>query len=218
MMLWLEKRKLWLGKRPLVRFTVAVLALLPACFAVWYVWGAYFALPSLLIAKPVLLAWLGESIASVTLQGTDMTVLLRYGESNGAILPAQVAGNQIGHSINTRILSYSIPFYLALYFATPLRSGWTGFLWCLMALCLLIAIGLVVTELKNLAFGLPPELLASAAFPPTDAIALAYQFSTLMVPPLAPVLLWAYTAMDSPAFLALLPESFRPAQASEPRI
>jgi hypothetical protein len=84
-----------------------------------------------------------------------------------------------------------------------------------VALWMLLAAGIVATVLKDFMLTMGPAFLEVAAVPPADAIALAYQFSTLMVPPLAPVVLWAYAASESPAFLSLLPSSLRPAQTSD---
>jgi hypothetical protein len=63
--------------------------------------------------------------------------------------------------------------------------------------------------------GMGEVFLARDGVPPADAIALAYQFSTLMVPPLAPVLLWAWTAGDSAAFRGLFTAVKSPDQAAD---
>ncbi|WP_439107305.1 exosortase H-associated membrane protein [Congregibacter sp.] len=209
---------IFLEKRPLLRFALAVFALLPACFVAWHFLGAFVAAPALLVVEPVLLGWLGNTIASINLQGTDMLILANFGEDGGRIMSAAAAGNQLGYTINTRTLSYSIPFFAALHFATPMRASWEKFAWCLLGLWALLALGLISTALKDLMLGLGSHFMDNEAVPPSDAIALLYQFSTLMVPPLAPVILWAYTAKDSPAFLGLLPEALRPAKAEDARI
>ncbi|MFK8041467.1 exosortase H-associated membrane protein [Congregibacter sp.] len=205
----------YLEHRPLLRFTLIVFALLPACFLVWYFLGNFIAAPAVVLVEPVLIAWLGDTVASVGLQGTDLLIMSNYGEDGGRIMAAEQAGNQLGYTINTRTLSYSIPFFTALHLATPMRASWEKFAWCLLGLWILLALGLISTALKDLMLGLGAAFMESEAVPPTDIIALAYQFSTLMVPPLAPVLLWAYTAKDSPTFIGLLPEAIRPSLTSE---
>jgi len=205
----------WLEQRPLLRFVLGVLGLLPAAFLVWYFLGSAIAAPAVMIIKPVLLGWLPQVIDSMALQGTDLMVLARFGELDGAILAAEQAGNQLGYPVNTRSLSYSIPFFTALYFATPMRGGIDRYCWCLLILWGLLALGLIGVTLKNLMLGLGSVFLEQAYVPPADAIALLYQLSTLMVPPLAPVILWAYVARDSTPFAQLLPPSLRPAQRSD---
>lgn len=205
----------WLSKHPLLRFMLTVFALLPACFLVWYFIGNFIAAPAVVLVEPVLLGWLGDTVASVTLRETDMLVMSNYGETGGVIMAHTAAGNQLGYPVDTRTLSYSIPFFTALHLATPMRASWEKFAWCLLGLWLLLAVGLISTTLKDLMLGLGAVFMDQEAVPPTDVIALLYQFSTLMVPPLAPVLLWAYTAKDSPAFIGLLPESLRPVQDND---
>jgi hypothetical protein len=169
-----------------------------------------------MLADPLLSVWLGDSVASVALNGTEMLVISRYGENDGELMSAAVAGNQLGFPINTRTLSYSIPFFAALHFATPMRSGWDRFAWSLLLLWLLLAIGLVSTVLKDMMLSLGALFMENGRVPPADLIALAYQFSTLMVPPLAPVILWAYSAKDSPTFLSLLPDTLRSESTGDP--
>ncbi|WOJ95757.1 exosortase H-associated membrane protein [Congregibacter brevis] len=205
----------YLEHRPLLRFMLTVFALLPACFLVWYFLGNFVAAPAVVLVEPVLIAWLGDTVASVGLRDTDLLIMSNYGEDGGHIMAAERAGNQLGYTIDTRTLSYSIPFFTALHIATPMRASWEKFAWCLLGLWTLLAVGLISTALKDLMLGLGATFMETEAVPPTDIIALAYQFSTLMVPPLAPVLLWAYTAKASPTFIGLLPEALRPAQNSE---
>jgi hypothetical protein len=203
---------------PLLRFLGLVVALLPACFVAWWYLGKLVAAPAVLLVKLALSAWLGSDvIASITLDGTDMLVLTNLGEAGGEIFSAEAAGNQLGFPIDTRVLSYSIPFYAALHFATPMPAPWERFARALLLLWLLLVVGLVSTALKDLMLGLGEYFLQLPGVPPADAVALAYQFSTLMIPPLAPVVLWALGARDVPAFRALLPAGLGatpPAEAS----
>ena len=210
-----DRLRLWFEHRPLLRFVLAVFALLPACFLAWYALGVVIAGPSVMLADFVLGLWLPDVIESTRLEGTQLVVLSHYGETGGRFGPAEAMGNQLGYPINTRTLSYSIPFFSALYFATPQRGGMGSYAWALLGLWLLLAAGLVATAAKDLMLGLGTLFLDQPYVPPTDAIALAYQFSVLMVPPLAPVLLWAYVAAESPAFRALFSAVRRPLQARD---
>lgn len=198
-----------LKSRPLLRFALTVLALLPACFVLWNFLAAYVAAPAIIVAQASLQLWVPELIESVAQQGTVMLVTSQFGESGGQILRAEVAGNQLAYPINSRTLSYSIPFFIALYFSTPGRDRLENFSWCLLALWGLLAVGLIATAAKELLVSLGPVYIEHSATPSPDITALLYQFSVLMVPALAPVLLWAYTARTSPAFRALLPEPLR---------
>ena len=206
---------LWFERRPLLRFVLALIALLPACFVTWYFLGATLAAPSALLADAMLGLWLPGVVAETRLTGTEFMVLSRYGEVGGRFYPAEEAGNQLAYPINTRTLSYSMPFFAALYLATPVRGGIDRFAWSFLALWLLLALGLVATTLKNYLLSMGDAFIALDGVPPAAAIALAYQFSTLMVPPLAPVVLWAYAVGDSSAFRGLFTGVESPENATD---
>ena len=192
------------SSRPLLRFTLWVIALLPICFVTWWYFGALLTAPAVWLVNAVLTAWVPEVVQSVSLEGTTMTVLTLFGENNGAIQPAAQAGNQLAFPFDTRILSYSIPFFAALHFATPLEAALERFLQAVLVLWLLLAVGLLATALKDLMLGLGSVLLEQPGVPSANAIALAYQFCTLMIPPVTPVVIWAYMARQSSTFRELL--------------
>jgi len=213
--MYLERLRAWFERRPVLRFLLSMLALLPACFVGWHFLGATLAAPSALLADWILGFWPAGVVAETRLEGTQFMVLSAYGEVDGQFYPADEAGNQLGFPVDTRVLSYSMPFFTALFLATPARAGIDRFAWCFLALWLLLAMGLIATTLKNLLLGLGEAFLALGGVPPASAIALLYQFSTLMVPPLAPVVLWAYTASDSATFRALFGAGNSPDQATD---
>ncbi|GAB5414032.1 MAG: hypothetical protein Cons2KO_16350 [Congregibacter sp.] len=215
MTIFLQHLKDRLRSRPLLLFTLKVFALLPACFVLWHYLSAFVAGPGVAVAKAILTAWLPELVDEVSLRSTEMFVMSRYGESGGQIVSADQAGNQLAYPISTRALSYSTAFYAALHFATGPGARWSQFGWSLLVLWMLLAIGLVSTAAKDLMLAMPEVFTALPQTPPADVIALLYQFSALIVPPLAPILLWAYNARDSEALRSLLPRPRKPAQASE---
>ncbi|MEP1469783.1 MAG: exosortase H-associated membrane protein [Halieaceae bacterium] len=190
-------------KATVKRFFGFVVVLLPAMFIVWHALGSVVAAPAVALSGAILQWWLPELISEVTLNGTHMVIAAAVGELNGALLPSAEAGNQLAFQLDTRTLSYSIPFYAALHFATPMHSSLERFARGLLILWLLIIIGLIFTSLKDLMLGLG-ALFFSSSVPPADAIALGYQFSVLMVPPVAPVLIWAFEARDVGLFPQLI--------------
>jgi hypothetical protein len=191
-------------KTPTVRrFFGFVVVLLPAMFIVWHALGSVVAAPAVALAGEILQWWLPELVSEVSLDGTHMVIAAAVGELNGAILPATEAGNQLAFRLDTRTLTYSIPFYAALHFATPMQSSLERFARGLLILWLLAIIGLLFTSLKDLMLGLGSTFFASSV-PPADAVALGYQFSVLMVPPVAPVLIWAFEARDVGLFPQLI--------------
>jgi hypothetical protein len=192
---------------PLGFFGRVLLLLVPA-FAAWYLLSSVLTAPAVWLVSEILPAWLPELVASVYLEGATMTVLSSLGEANGSILPAEQAGGALGFRIDSRVLSYSMPFFAALHFATPLPGRWERFARGLFVLWLQLVPGLITTALKDLMLTLGEVFLAAPGTPPADVVALAYQFNTLMVPPLAPILLWGWEARRSSAIQALFPALF----------
>ncbi|MEQ8516432.1 MAG: exosortase H-associated membrane protein [Chromatocurvus sp.] len=187
------------------RFFGLVLLLMPVTFVAWYALGSLLAAPAVWLSSLILEPWLPELIDSVTLQDTRMMVMATLGEVNGSFLPAEEAGYQLGLPADTRVLTYSIPFYAALHFATPMPASWERFARALLVLWLLVILGLVSTTLKNFMVTFGERLIALPQSPPADVIALAYQFNTLIVPPLAPILLWGLAVRNTPVMQSLFP-------------
>lgn len=187
------------------RFFGLVLLLMPVMFVIWYALGSLVAAPAVWLSSIILGNWFPELIASVTLQDTQMMVMATLGELDGRFLPADDAGYQLGLPVDTRVLTYSIPFYAALHFATPMPASWERFARALLVLWILVIFGLISTTLKNFMLTFGERLLSLPQSPPADVIALVYQFNTLIVPPLAPILLWGLAVRQTPIMQSLFP-------------
>ena len=142
-----------------------------------------------------------------------MVMASQFGEAGGQIVPLNEAEFQFGFHQETRLLSYSIPFFAALHFATPMQNSLERFARALLVLWVLMVLGLVAVGLKNLMVTLGNVAFDNGALPPAPLIGLLYQFSVLIVPTVAPLCLWAWEARSLPAFQALLPASIFPSQA-----
>ena len=197
------------------RFFGLVLLLMPVTFVAWYALGSLLAAPAVWLSSLLLENWFPELIASVTLQDTRMMVMATLGEVDGRFLPAIEAGYQLGLPVDTRVLTYCIPFYAALHFATPMPGSWERFARALLVLWLLVILGLVSTTLKNFMLTFGERLVDLPQAPPADVIALVYQFSTLIVPPLAPILLWGFAVRDTPVMRSLFPSALARPSPSE---
>ena len=134
-------------------------------------------------------------------------MLFRSGEAGQSVVPLDQAEYQLAFPLNTRILSYSIPFYAALHFASRIEGSLERFARGLLVLWLLMFVGVMAVTLKNLMLGLGGDLLWTAStnpLPSANAIALLFQFSTLIVPTVAPIMLWAWSVRESPRWRAIL--------------
>lgn len=181
------------------RYMAWVLLIMVPCFGLWYAGGALPASPAFYLSKLGLKWALPEVVYDVTLSDTRMLVVTQFGEVGDKIVSAAKAGHQMAYPVDTRLHSFSIPFFAALLFASRVRQPVERFCRGLLVLWLLMALGLFVVCLKNLMLGLGEVLYStsSVALPPPPVIALLYQLFTLIVPTLAPILLWVWMARDS---------------------
>lgn len=188
------------------RFVGLVVVLLLPCFALWYALGNLTPAPGLWLGQAILTWGLPELVDEVTFSGHELLVMSQFAEANGQVAPLTSGGYQLGFPVNSRTLSYSIPFYTALHFATRMPESSSRYVFALVVLWLFIGLGVVAITLKNLMLTLGDKLfLYGGSFvPPSEVIALSFQFSTLIVPTVVPILLWAWASRDSGLWDTLL--------------
>jgi hypothetical protein len=97
-------------------------------------------------------------------------------------------------TLNPMVYAWSLPLFGGLAMATPLSTGrrMLQFALALAVIWLGQAFGIVAEALKTLAFDAGASGAAAVAQAGLDAnaIALAYQFATLVLPAIVPVALW----------------------------
>ena len=189
----------------LFRFVAKLFGLMAITFTLWHVTASVLAAPVALSAGALLQWWLPGLIEQAYLEGTTFLVITTIGETNGQMMSAAVAGNQLQLSNETRLLSYSVPFYAALHFATPMEGTIERFARGLLVLWILMIVGLIALVLKDMMITFGDVMFSRGALlPPPAAVALVYQFSVLIVPAVAPLLLWGYAARSNPLLNTLL--------------
>jgi hypothetical protein len=186
-------------KPDLRRFIGLVLILLIPSFVLWMAISPWLAAPGIWLTDLILTAWMPDVVAGVQLKGSQALLMTHYGEVDGKVVSAAQAGYQMGLPMDVRLLSYSIPFYAALHFATPQGDSLAKFGWGLWILYPLIVFGLVSVGLKNLMLVVGEPLFGqSAAFVPNEhVIGILYQMSILIIPPVAPILVWVWQSRDN---------------------
>lgn len=184
----------------LKQFLLLVFVLLGPCFALWTSTSELLARPAVGFVNSVLNYWFPTIVDALYLDGDKTLLTTQFGHSNGALVPASESPYRVGYEINTRLLSYSLPFYTALHFATLRKEQVNHYLWGLLVLYPLMALGLLAVCMKELMVGLGSRFLQQPEVwvPDPNIIGLLYQFSVLMVPALAPVMLWVWQSKDSP--------------------
>ncbi|MAT92618.1 MAG: hypothetical protein CME59_08450 [Halioglobus sp.] len=187
------------------QFLVFVFILLLPCFALWTVAAAPLALPALGFANSVLSAWFPGVVDTLYADGQHALLMTRFGELNGRPTALAGAEYQLGFQLDTRILSYSLPFYTAMHFATPRRRYFNTWVMGLLVLYPLFALGLVCLGMKELMAGLGELFYRQPTWVPgPNLIGICYQTSVLIVPTLAPVMIWLWQSRNTPLLLKVL--------------
>jgi hypothetical protein len=196
-------------RRPIGRFIIRALLWLTPLFILWYVAAPLLLLPVTGGADFVLRHLFPHAIAAVEPQGTSVDIVTWFviaARSDASAPPG--ARGQLVFTINALKYFYGLPLLLALTLAAPttvsdkLNLGIIGGL-----LLLSVPIwGIACEALKVLVLDMPPAVAAQMGTTPLtrDVLALAYQLGYLILPAVAPILIWA--ALHQ-AFLAeLLPQ------------
>lgn len=190
----------------LLQFVLFVFVLLIPCFALWSFLSAALVTPVIGLANLILSNWFPDIVNVVYQQGADAMLMTRLDEIDGQLVPTDVTDAGLGFKANTRIVSYSIPFYAALHFATEKKDYLANFFWGLLAIYPFILLGLISICMKDLMVGFGTIFLdqAGVLVPGPGLIGISYQLSVLIVPTLLPVAVWAWQSRDTPLLRGLL--------------
>lgn len=202
-----------MGADTVKAFILKVVLWLPAVFGAWYYMASLLTWP----IKSLMHLWVPdlfpEVIAAVEQSGHFLHVVLES-------MPAQAAGGvpdaaptRAAFQVNPLIYGYSMPLYTALLLASPGSENQKLMRWGTGMLILLPiqAWGVFFDILSKLLFFLGPEIAAAMAFSPAERelSALGYQFGYLILPAVAPLVIWLGLHRDFVATLVpgLAPES-----------
>lgn len=202
--------------RHLRQFLLFVFALIVPSFALWTVAADALAMPVVGLADMILEAWFPAIVDKLVFQGSDVYLMTQFGEIDGRPVPQDQSEFQLAFLINPAILSYSIPFYATLHFATQKEQYLMGFVSGLLMLFPLILLGLVCLCLKQLMMNLGVLFMEQDGvwIPHGNVIALLYQLNVLIVPTVAPIAIWAWQNQDAELFSSLLNKEAAPDSAS----
>ena len=183
-------------------FLLFVFALLIPCFGIWTALSSPLAIPAIGFVHTLLINWFPDVVHGLHLQGAEGLLLTEFGEANGRLIPLDEAEYRLGFLVNTRIVSYSIPFYTALQSATQKEDYLGSYLWGLLVLYPIFAFGLLCLCLKELMVNVGAPLFdqPEVFVPDANLIGLLYQLNVLIIPTLAPAALWAWQSRDTPLF------------------
>ena len=181
------------------RFILLTIALLIPGFVLWMAINPWLSQPLVLLGDLLLQAWMPELVTGLQFQNPTALLLTPFGEVDGRIVDATQAGARLAFQVDIRVLSYSLPFYAALHFASPGKPGLEQFSLGFLILYPLVFFGFVSLCLKQLMTGLGDTFTSQEIplLPGPDLVALLYQLNTILIPALAPILVWAWQSRNS---------------------
>jgi len=174
-------------------FIVRTLLWLPVAFAAWFYMAIVITWPLTALVDAIMVSWFPEIVTAVKQQGYRLDVITDAGIVTSVAPAASAFRSELVFSLNPLIYGYCLPLFTALALATPLDAGkyWR---WCVGLLILypIQAWGVCFDISKTLLFGLTPEVTTRAALSgwQLEAVALGYQFGYLVLPAVAPLVLW----------------------------
>ena len=170
-------------------FVIRVIAWLPVAFVVWYFAAPILLWPAVLIVKLVAYVGLTDLVRGIEQSGSTLvfSTSLRPGAA------AQSA--RITVDVNMLLYAFGLPLYAALVLAAR-DSRWPRLLGAGYAvLTPFVAWGVLADFLKNVAITAGPLIASQTGFVAwqREAIAFAYQLGALILPTVAPAVLWVLT-------------------------
>lgn len=194
-------------KRPIQRFILAVLLFLPITFACWY-WAAIVHLaPLTWLTEQLLQLTFPQSVLWLKLDSSTLVLASNFGaDASGAIVSPPSSDDLMGFHLNPLIYTYSLPLLFALILATPAANKGQQLLWASLLWLPLACFSMFFSVLKVLTFDVGVAFQQQQALSSwsLDWIALAYQTGTLILPMIAPLVIWM--ALNRAFLLTLAPQ------------
>ena len=174
---------------PLTRFIFTVLAWLPLTFAAWYFAAPILLWPAALLSEAVMRFGFADLVRGVEQFGSTVafTTTLKPGQS--------IAGGIVTVDVNMLLYSFGLPLFAALTIAARepkrVRTLVIGYAVLVPA----ITWGIVADFLKNVAITSPVQVASQTGFAAwqRESIAFAFQFGSLILPAVAPAIVWVLT-------------------------
>ena len=173
-------------------FVGRVLVWLPIAFALWYFTASWHLAPVAWLTELILRAWMPEAVADLRFQGGELLLVTHFGEVAGRLVANPPPGENLGFLSNPLSYSYSLPVFAALALATPPPRDWWRLPAGLAILLLVEVASMLATLLKTLAFDVGSVFVAQQQWGvlARSGSAMAYQFGSLLLPMVTPVVLW----------------------------
>jgi hypothetical protein len=176
-------------------FLLAATLWLPLAFFLWYALSAFVMYPVNKMTAFVLLNWMPDLVGSVTQRGGLASMVLLVVETVPGFAYEAGKTGMLWETYNTMQFCYGLPVFVGLLMATPMTWGQTfrqlaiGYA-CLLPAQIFSLLGAVLLDLQYKFGPQAAEIVASHGLSPY-VTALWYQFGYLVLPAVAPVIIWA---------------------------
>lgn len=193
--------------KPLHRFMFGVLIFFPLTFFLWYISATYHLAPITLITSKLMNIFVPDALMWLRLDGHMLVLASNFGhDSNGVIVSPPTGDDVLGFHLNPLIYSYSLPLLAALILATPSPRKWSNLLWGILLILPTEIFSMVSSVMKTLTFdvGAAFQIQQGISATGADIIALSYQVGTLLLPMVAPLIIWV--ALNRDFLLHLAPQ------------
>ena len=194
-------------QRPIHAFVLGVLLFLPLTFAIWYLAAIVHLAPLTWLTEQLLRLVFPQAVLWLKLDGSTLVLASNFGtNASGAIVSPPVSDDLMGFHLNPLIYTYSLPLLFALVLATPAASKGQQLLWGSLLWLPLAVFSMFFSVLKVLTFEVGTAFQQQQSLSPwmLDVIALAYQTGTLILPMIAPLVIWV--ALNRGFLLTLAPQ------------
>lgn len=179
--------------KPLHKFMLGVLIFFPLTFFLWYVTAAFHLAPVTVLAGELLKVLVPDAILWLKLDGHTLVLASNFGrDAAGVVVSPPVGEDLLGFHLNPLIYSYGLPLLCALILATPGKDKLMNLWWGLVLILSTEIFSMVFSVLKTLTFDVGAAFQLQQGISPmmADAIALGYQLGTLLLPMIAPLIIW----------------------------
>ena len=150
---------------------LTTLLLLAITFGLWMAAEPLLATPAKWLAHALLTFWLPQVIETTIFEPGALLVVTKFTEMNGIIRLAIPGEEGLAFRLNTRLVSYGLPFYAALLWGSRIAKPFNTFAWGLFVLWAAMALGLAAMTAKDLMLVIGEPFLATAWVPPSAVIA-----------------------------------------------
>ena len=185
-------------KKPLQRFILGVIIWFPITFFIWYITAGYHLAPIAWLSNQFFAAWMPDAVMWIKLQsdpiqGHILVLASNFGQnSSGQITSPPTGMDALGFHLNPLIYSYSLPLLYSLILASPEKEKWLKMIWATFLIIPTELFSMVFSILKTLTFDVGIAFQQQQGLEPItiDAIAIGYQAGTLIIPMVAPLIIW----------------------------